>query len=136
VFEESATDERMAVEQLSEYVAYSLADGKDKSTIARELVKEGLPKDGVVQFIDNIEQQLNDYAEEYRRTPEGRQAMADQYKRHMLYGILWATGGTAVTIATYEAASEGGFFIIAWGAIIFGIVDFLRGLFGWLKYND
>lgn len=134
--EELTPEERTAAEQLSKYVAYSLANGKDKRRINEELVKQGWPKEEAAQFVDSIEQRLKEYAEEYKNTPEGRQAMASQYKRHMLYGILWAGGGTAVTIATYEAASAGGFFIVAWGAIIFGIVDFFRGLFGWLKYKD
>jgi len=133
---ESATEAQTTLEQLSEYVAYSLANGKDEQWVVKELVKQGWHKEEAVQFVGSVGQQLKDYAEEYKRTPEGRQAMASQYQRRMLYGILWAAGGTAVTIATYEAASEGGFFIVAWGAIIFGIIDFFRGLFGWLQYRD
>jgi hypothetical protein len=132
----SAFEEQNAVDQLAQYVAQNLAAGKDKGGITKELVKLGWAKETAAQFVDNIEEELKRRAEEYKRTPEGRQAMAAQYKRHMLYGILWAAGGTAVTIATYEAASEGGWFIVAWGAIIFGIIDFFRGLFGWLKYRD
>jgi len=131
-----ASEDQNATEQLAQYVAQNLAEGKDKGGITKGLVKLGWPKETAAQFVDNIEEELKRRAEEYKRTPEGRQAMAAQYKRHMLYGILWAAGGTAVTIATYEAASEGGWFIVAWGAIIFGIIDFFRGLFGWLKYRD
>lgn len=131
-----ASEEQNAIEPLAQYVVQNLEKGNNKGGITKELVKLGWPKETAAQFIDNIEEELKRRAEEYKKTPEGRQAMAAQYKRHMLYGILWVVGGTAVTIATYEAASEGGFFIIAWGAIIFGIVDFFRGLFGWLKYRD
>ena len=131
-----ASEEQNATEQLAQYVAQNLGEGKDKGGTTKELVKLGWPKETAAQFVDNIEEELKRRAEEYKRTPAGRQAMAAQYKRHMLYGILWAAGGTAVTIATYEAASEGGWFIVAWGAIIFGIIDFFRGLFGWLKYRD
>lgn len=123
-------------EQLAQYVANSLTEGKGKGGITKTLVKQGWSKETAAQFVDDIEQEVNRRAEEYRSTPEGRQTMARQYKRHMLYGILWAGGGVAVTIATYEAASEGGWFIVASGAIIFGIIDFFRGLFGWLKYRD
>jgi len=130
------SEEQNAVDSLAQYVAQNLAEGKDKGGVTKELVKLGWPKETATQFIDNIEEELKRRAEEYKKTPEGRQAMAAQYKRHMLYGILWAGGGTAVTIATYEAASQGGWFIVAWGAIIFGIIDFFRGLFGWLKYRD
>ncbi len=134
--EELTPKDRKAIEQLSESVAYSLAQGKDKGGIAKELARQGWPKEEAARFVDNIEQGLKEYAEEYKNTPEGRLAMASQYKRHMLYGILWAVGGTAVTLATYKAASEGGFFIVTFGAIIFGIIDFFRGLFGWLKYKE
>ena len=129
-------EEQKAIEELSEAVAYELAEGKNKGKIAKELVRQGWPKESAVQFVDSIEQGLKQYAEQYKNSPEGRQVMASKYKRHMLYGILWAVGGTVVTVATYSAASGGGVYVIAWGAIVFGIIDFFRGLFGWLKYKD
>ncbi|HEY3321437.1 MAG TPA: hypothetical protein VGP72_13275 [Planctomycetota bacterium] len=63
---------------------------------------------------------------------EQRLEMAEAYKRHMLYGALWFFGGLIVTVATM---SGGGRFILAWGAIIFGAIDFLRGLSGWMKFK-
>ena len=51
--------------------------------------------------------------------------------RMMLFGALWCIGGIAVTAVTYSMASEsptGGTFVIAWGAILFGFLQFLRGL--------
>jgi hypothetical protein len=48
----------------------------------------------------------------------------------MLHGILWFVGGLAVTLFSYMAAVSspgGGHYIIAYGAIIFGIVQFFRG---------
>jgi len=46
----------------------------------------------------------------------------------MLVGGLWCFGGTAVTVYTYSAASGGGTYVVAWGAIIFGGIQFLKGL--------
>jgi hypothetical protein len=48
----------------------------------------------------------------------------------MFYGAPWCIGGIAVTAVTDQAASNagGGTYIIAWGAILFGAVQFLRGL--------
>jgi hypothetical protein len=57
----------------------------------------------------------------------------------MIYGALWAVGGTAATVGTLVSASHksgGGTYFVAWGAIIFGIIDFIRGLTGWLKYRQ
>jgi hypothetical protein len=49
--------------------------------------------------------------------------------RNMLFGALWCVGGTVVTAVTYQSASPGGHYIIAWGAVLFGAIQFLRGLF-------
>ena len=68
---------------------------------------------------------------------EENKVLANKYARTMLYGVIWAVGGTIVTMATYSAASKGGgTYVVAWGAILFGIFDFFKGLFGWLKYKE
>ena len=62
-------------------------------------------------------------------------AFRDAAKKHMLYGALWCVGGIILTAGTYQAASNdphGGSYMIAWGAIAFGFIDFLRGLFAYL----
>ena len=48
---------------------------------------------------------------------------------NMLFGAIWCVGGIVVTAVTYQAASNGGHYIIAWGAVLFGAIQFLRGLF-------
>jgi hypothetical protein len=129
--EELTPEEQKAIDELAQAVATELAQGKSKKSIVKELVKQDWPEDSASQFVNDVEQALN----EYRESPEARKALASQYARHMLYGILWAGGGTAVTVATYQAASAGGSYVVAWGAIAFGIYDFFRGLFGWMKYS-
>ena len=44
-------------------------------------------------------------------------------------GMLWCVGGIIVTAVTYSAASGGGTYFVAWGAILFGAIQALRGLF-------
>ncbi len=48
----------------------------------------------------------------------------------MFYGAFWCIGGIAVTVLTYQTAADmgGSRFIIAWGAILFGAIQFLRGV--------
>jgi hypothetical protein len=51
-------------------------------------------------------------------------------ERLVLYGVLWFVGGVAVTLISYAAAVSspfGGHYVIAYGAIILGIVQFFRG---------
>lgn len=49
--------------------------------------------------------------------------------RNLLLGGLWAALGVGLTIVTYENAQQlGGRFVVAYGAIIAGVVQFIRGL--------
>lgn len=58
-------------------------------------------------------------------------------KRNMLIGALWAIGGLVVTVATYSAASaRGGTYVVAWGAVIFGGVQFVQGLIQFFTAPD
>lgn len=59
------------------------------------------------------------------------QARADAGGRNMLYGALWTIGGLALTGFSYMSATGspgGGRYIVAYGAIVGGIVQFIRGL--------
>jgi len=55
-------------------------------------------------------------------------------RKNMLVGGLWCAGGTVVTVGTYSmVASGGGSYFVAWGAILFGGFQFLKGLFQFMK---
>jgi len=62
--------------------------------------------------------------------------LAKKYKNRMIRGLVWTIVGILLTWLTYDIASEqGGTYLICWGAVIFGFIDLLAGLFGWLKYR-
>lgn len=49
--------------------------------------------------------------------------------RDLVVGGLWLFGGLIVTGVTYSSASNGGgSYVVAWGAILFGGIQFLKGL--------
>ena len=48
-------------------------------------------------------------------------------------GALWCVGGIVVTAVTYQVASGGGTYVVAWGAILFGAIQALRGLYRSLR---
>lgn len=56
------------------------------------------------------------------------QVMIARGKRNMLVGGLWCGGGLAVTLYTHATASGGGTYVVAWGAIIFGGWQAIKGL--------
>ncbi|HEX4612874.1 MAG TPA: hypothetical protein VH092_32075 [Urbifossiella sp.] len=43
----------------------------------------------------------------------------------MKHGALWCAGGILVTLLTFQS---GGTVVIAWGAIVFGGIQFFRGM--------
>jgi hypothetical protein len=45
-----------------------------------------------------------------------------------VFGAIWCVGGIAVTALTYQMASGGGTFFVAWGAVLFGGIQCLKGL--------
>lgn len=47
-----------------------------------------------------------------------------KYEKHILFGALWVFGGLIAT-----AASER---YIFWGAVVFGGIEFLGGIIGWI----
>jgi hypothetical protein len=49
--------------------------------------------------------------------------------RNMGIGAAICIVGIVITAATYSAASRGGHYVVAWGAIVFGGFQFLKGLF-------
>ena len=51
----------------------------------------------------------------------------------MWIGLAVAVIGIIVTVATLAAASEGGTYFVAYGAILFGGLAFLQGLYEWRK---
>jgi len=53
----------------------------------------------------------------------------------MLYGFLWCVGGIVVTVVSYSIASSsssGGTYFVAWGAVLFGGWQMIKGLYKFL----
>jgi len=46
----------------------------------------------------------------------------------MLKGFFWFVGGILVTVISYSSARNGGYFIVASGAILYGFFKFVKGL--------
>ena len=65
------------------------------------------------------------------RTP--LRAIAEKTKalarKNMISGALWCIGGIVVTVITYNSASGGGTYVVAWGAILFGFIQLIQGIY-------
>ena len=80
------------------------------------LIENGLSSEDADVVINNLHKQYN---------KEKKEAS----NKNMLYGALWCVGGILVTVLTYSAASNGGTYVVAWGAVIFGAIQFFKGVF-------
>ena len=101
---------------------------------ARFLLVDTVSNDGKswVRIRDNAGTEgYIDGATKIQRTADVTKAVG---KKNMLVGGLWCAGGTVVTVATYSmVASGGGTYFVAWGAVLFGGVQFPKGLFQFVK---
>lgn len=90
------------------HAANLLVHQKQSGTeVITALVNEGLDYDSASTVVNNLQAEI-------------ARAQKDRANKDMLYGALWCIGGTALTLANI------GF--IFWGAIIFGAIQFFKGL--------
>jgi hypothetical protein len=96
---------------------------------AKDVLRQGMPREKVEEVLraqgfdpataSAIVQQADGMKNE--RRVAGR--------RHMIVGGIVCAVGITVTAVTYSAASDGGGnYVVAWGAIVFGAIQFFRGL--------
>ena len=124
----------LMADKLREGIATDIGKGVAHALIVKALTKALIPGPTAERLVAEVEQAVK----EYRATPEARRQLASAYARRMFIGLLWAIGGTAVTVWGYQSASSsrgGGRYMVFWGAIIFGAIEFFRGLFGWIRYS-
>ena len=112
--------EEEMVQEVYEFAAEQMSNGASEQQTRSLLVQQGLDPESAVIVVSNLTQMRSE-------------AIRKAGKKEMLYGALWCVGGTIVTVATYAAASGGGTYIIAWGAIIVGAIQFFRGLWQWSR---
>ena len=103
------------VEAIYGHAAELMRNGVKDEDIIKDLVEQGLDAESAEVVVANLADMRN----------EQQQKAA---KKNMGLGALWAVGGTVVTAATYGAASGGGHYVVAWGAIAFGAIQFFQGL--------
>jgi hypothetical protein len=95
-----------------------LMHGDSAAGAVKALTDSGLDHDVAAKVVQNVQNFIAAFA----------QAVKSSGLKNALFGALWCIGGTAVTVLTYEAASGGGTYFVAWGAILFGAIQAIRGL--------
>lgn len=114
--EENAVSPEQAVEKVYAIAANMMVhQNKNSYEVRKELTAMGLDEESARVVVENLERQISE-------------AKRGKAKKDMLYGGLWFFGGLIVTLVSLSAASGGGTYVVAYGAIIFGGIQFFRGL--------
>lgn len=113
--QKAVPSEAEIVRAVQAFAANRLSEGAYPDEVEEMLVEKGVDRDAAAGVVDYL---CRSHSE----------AMRYVAKRDIKHGAMWCVGGTIVTAATYAAAYGGGTYIIAWGAIGFGALQFLRGL--------
>ena len=108
------------VQAVYQYGASLVKAGLSPSQIESKLMEKGLDQATASIVVKNLFTLRSKVVNEAAR-------------KNMLYGALWCIGGIVTTVWTYAAASGDGTYIVAWGAIIFGAIQFFRGF---SQYNS
>ena len=115
---------------LERYVVSSLSRGDSPEQIRDEMVSVyGDANKWAEDYVKTVQRRI---VEQLKQSTEGRAAIRRAHARQMLFGLLWLVGGGVITLLTFSAASGGGFSFVFWGAIVWGGISFVRGLFGWM----
>ncbi|MEQ8786429.1 MAG: hypothetical protein RIC55_09020 [Pirellulaceae bacterium] len=113
---EQELSQEEAVEAIYRYAAEQMAAGHSNASVKADLMQQGLDPQSAEVVVDELSRVRSD-------------AVRSAGLRNMGIGALWCIGGIAVTAITFSMASEGGgSYIVTWGAILFGGIQFLRGL--------
>ncbi|MFC0515122.1 hypothetical protein ACFFGT_12965 [Mucilaginibacter angelicae] len=99
------------INEMYQYATNLFIGGKNTYEVKTALLERGLDEGNADYIVEQLDLQIN----------EARKARA---KKDMLYGALWCAGGLILTLAHI------GF--IFWGAIVFGGIQFFRGV---IAYN-
>ncbi len=102
------------------YAVTELANKKSGQAVEKLLVSQGASSELAKTVVKDAQYAL-------------RKVRRGKYKSRMLRGLALTVIGVIITCVTYAFAdSLGGKFVLFYGAIIFGVIDFVAGLVGWL----
>lgn len=113
----SQYEQQQMVRAVYMYAAEQMKAGISDAGIIRQLEERGLDN----QSARTVVEQLS--AARY-------EALRKAAQRDMMVGGLFCIGGILITAISYSSAASsptGGSYVVTWGAIIFGAIQFFRG---------
>jgi hypothetical protein len=108
------------------YALECLVKGHQQRDVRKSLLEAGYSQ----KQVDHILQTAVQYRREHERLAAVNTESASAGQRNMMIGGIVCVVGIVITMGSLMAASGGGggSYVIAWGAIVFGAIQFFRGL--------
>lgn len=127
----------MELQQWGTWIESELARGQAPEQITASMVQQGWSLEEANSSVTAINQKIQNSARNaaFLRDAVRRAAQA-KHGRNIFLGGLWFAGGLIVTVGSYLSATssrEGGRYLVAWGAVIFGGLQLLGGLVGYFR---
>jgi hypothetical protein len=113
--EQLTIEQRQALEIVYAYAADQMRAGKSPDTIKQKLIENGMDRHGAAIVVRNL---LRMQETVYRNAA----------RKRMLSGLFWGFVGVVIALLTFLAVESGGLYVIAWGTLAFGMLQFAQGL--------
>ncbi len=105
----------VSAQEAFDLAAGQLASGTATAQIRTSLVERGLDDGAAAALVADVKALW-------------RAAARAAGRKNIVVGFAWCAVGIAVTVISHESASPGGRYVIAWGAVVFGAAQCLRGI--------
>jgi hypothetical protein len=116
-----ATSNQQDLSGLYRFAAMELANKQSPKTIVKKLTDQGVTPVVADKIVNETQKVFN-------------KARTDKSKKRMTRGLIWIVVGIVLTCGTMAFSSNlGGKYVLFYGAIIYGVIDFVVGLVGWLS---
>lgn len=118
----ASTGSQQDLSGLYRLAAQELSRNQSPKTVAQKLTEQGVSAATANQIVGETQKVI-------------KKALAERNKKRMTRGLIWMVIGIVLTCGGMAFASSrgGGSYILFWGAIGYGLIDFIAGLIGWLS---
>ena len=114
---------------LATRIRLGLSSGKPRDAVVADLVRGGLSKPSAERFVDRALAEVE--APPPAPPPDPELSEDPAGRRAMVSGAFWLSLGSCVTGVTYLLAKPGDKYVLAYGAVLAGVLAFARGLGRW-----
>ena len=113
---------------LFDFVLDCLEECESRSEICEKLVAFGYSENDAAMIVADVTNRRRHHLETQRTAGDSEEKGTNGTTNMVVGGVICVVGVTITVISFLVASGTGGSHIIAWGAIVWGAIQFVRGL--------